>query len=187
MGTRTAARLVLVRHGHPRGGYGDDHDPGLDDVGRAQADSMADALASLGPLPVLVSPLRRTRETAAPLEARWQTVARVEPRVGEIPSPTDDLRERTVWLRSVLASTWAELPAGLHDWRDALLDTLRGTGEDAVVVTHYVAINAVVGAATGDPRMIACAPDYCSRTVVDVSNDGFTLVELGEQAVTRVR
>ncbi|HEY7137247.1 MAG TPA: histidine phosphatase family protein [Acidimicrobiia bacterium] len=187
MGTETVARLVLVRHGHPRGGYGDDYDPGLDDVGRAQAGAMADALAGLGRRPLLVSPLRRTRETAAPLEARWETVARVESRVGEIPSPTDDLRERTVWLRSVLASTWAELPSGLHEWRDALLDTLRGIGEDAVVVTHYVAINAAVGAATGNPRLISCAPDYCSRTVVDVSADGFRLVELGEQAVTRVR
>ena len=49
-------RLVLVRHGHASGGWDDDPDPGLDDLGRAQAEAMADLVAPLGPLPILVSP-----------------------------------------------------------------------------------------------------------------------------------
>ena len=52
---------------------------------------MAAALAPLGPLPIVVSPLRRTRETAAALERLWATTAVVDDRVAEIPSPTDDL------------------------------------------------------------------------------------------------
>jgi broad specificity phosphatase PhoE len=182
-----AARIVLVRHGRPEGGYGDDHDPGLDDVGRGQADAMAAALAPIGPQPVVASPLRRTRETAAPLEARWATVARVEPSVGEIPSPTAVLAERSAWLRTVLAGTWPDASDELHEWRDRLLDTVRRIDVDTVVVTHYVAINTIVGAATGDDRLVSCAPDHCSRTVVDVDASGLTLVALGEQAATRVR
>ena len=50
---------------------------------------MAEVLAPLGPLPVVVSPLRRTRETAAPLLARWSVEPVVEPAVGELTAPPD--------------------------------------------------------------------------------------------------
>ena len=56
---RPVSRLILVRHGRAAGGWDDDLDPGLDDLGRAQAEAMADLVAPLGPLPILVSPLRR--------------------------------------------------------------------------------------------------------------------------------
>ena len=46
-------------------------DPGLDALGHSQAEAVAQKLASLGPLPILSSPLRRTRETAAPLAKLW--------------------------------------------------------------------------------------------------------------------
>ena len=56
--------LVLVRHGRPAAGWDADPDPGLDPEGVAQAERMAAALAPSGPLPIVVSPKRRTRETA---------------------------------------------------------------------------------------------------------------------------
>ncbi len=180
------ARLVLIRHAHPHAGYAQDEDPGLDDLGRRQAASMRDAVTPLGPRPILVSPLRRTRETASVLEEAWATPATVEPRVGEIPSPFG-LGERSTWLRSVLASTWSEQPSELLQWRDRVLDTLRAVRSDTVVVTHFVAINVVAGAATGDERITNCLPDYCSQTIVDVDADGFTLVETGAQASTQIR
>ena len=61
------SRLVLVRHGRAAAGWDADADPGLDATGREQADAVAAALAPEGPLPVVVSPMRRTRETAAPV------------------------------------------------------------------------------------------------------------------------
>ena len=64
-------RLFLVRHGRATGGYGADLDPGLDDLGRAQAAATAERLGPLGPLPMITSPLRRAREPAAALEARF--------------------------------------------------------------------------------------------------------------------
>src|SRR5205823_2854249 len=89
------SRLILVRHGEAAAGWHQDRDPGLSEDGHRQAADMAAALAPLGPLPIVVSPLRRTRETAAPLEAVWGTAATVDCRVGEIVSPIDDLEERT--------------------------------------------------------------------------------------------
>ena len=180
-------RLVLVRHGRPTASYGDDHDPGLDDVGRAQAEAASEALASIGPQPILVSPLRRTRETASPLARRWAATPVVDERVGEVRSPSDVLADRMAWLRTVLASSWPDLPDELRAWRDEVLVVLRELQEDTVVVTHFVAINVVVGAATADARVVCSTPDYCSRTIVDVEPHHFRLVELGAQAATVVQ
>jgi broad specificity phosphatase PhoE len=181
-------RLFLVRHGQAAAGWGDEHDPGLDDTGRAQAAAVASALAAFGPLPVVTSPLRRTRETAAAFERTWGVVASVDPAVGEIPSPTDDLQARQSWLAGVLAERWDGLAEGLRTWRDAVADALRAIDVDAVVVTHYVAINAAVGAATGDDRVVCFHPDNCSVTVVEHAGSGSAIrvVELGTVRGTAV-
>ena len=46
-------KLYLVRHGHAAAGWGDHPDPGLDALGRAEAEAMAERLAPLGPLPLV--------------------------------------------------------------------------------------------------------------------------------------
>lgn len=173
-------RLVLVRHGEAAAGWGDDPDPGLSERGRAQAEAMASALAPMGPLPVIVSPLRRTRETAAALEGRWGVTARVDAAVGEVPSPTDDLGARMAWLRGLLPTPWDEWPDALQAWRRSVVSTLLAIEEDSVIVTHYVFITVAVGSQ-------AYAPDYCSSTVLDVVDGGLRLVSAGGQAVTVVR
>ncbi len=63
-------RITMVRHGQAAAGFSDDLDPGLSALGREQADAAAAALAPIGPQPIIASPLRRCRETAAPLAAR---------------------------------------------------------------------------------------------------------------------
>lgn len=181
-------RLVLVRHGRASGGWDADLDPGLDDVGRAQAEVMADLVAPRGPLPILVSPLRRCRETAAPLERRWATVGTVEPAVGEIPSPPDvPMQERTSWLREAMAGTWADIGAEYTGWRDSVVSRLLAIDVDTVVVSHFVAINAAIGAALGDDRMVLRSLDNCSVTVLDVDAGALRLVEGGHEADTLIR
>jgi len=182
-------RLYLVRHGQPLARYDQDHDPGLDEVGRAQAEAVASDLAPLGPLPVVASPLRRTRETAAPFEKQWAVTASVDSAVGEIKSPTDDLAERTAWLTEILRGErrWGELDAERQDWRDGVLGALLALNSDTVVVTHFIAINAAVGAATGDDRVVHFRPDNCSCTVLESDGRALTLVELGRQATTVVQ
>ena len=105
-------RLHLVRHGRAAAGFGESHDPGLDEVWRTQAEAVARELAPLGPLPILTSPLKRTRETAAPLAKLWNVQPVVEEAVAEIPSPTDNLQGRVAWLRDFMAGSWrhASLP-----------------------------------------------------------------------------
>ena len=166
------ARLTLVRHGEAAAGWGDDADPGLSELGRRQADAVASVLGVGDPMPILVSPLRRTLETAVPLARSWRTDAVVEPRVGEIRTPAW-LGDRTSWLRGVMAGAWSQQDPGLRAWADDVVDVLLAQTEDTVVVSHFVAINVAVGRATGDDRVVCVRPGNCSRTVLE--NDGGVL------------
>lgn len=182
--------LVLVRHGEAAAGWDADLDPGLSSEGRAQAEALIHDLVHLGPLPIVVSPLRRTLETAAALAARWGVEPRTEPGVGEIVAPADraDLAARTDWLRTAMAGHWSDLGDDHLAWRQRVLDRLGAIEGDAVVVSHFVAINVAVGEASGDDRVVCFAPGYCSRTVLNVDEDGrFTVRRLGQSAVTQVR
>jgi broad specificity phosphatase PhoE len=162
------SRVLLVRHGRAAAGWDDDLDPGLDDLGRAQASAMAAHLASVGPWPLVVSPRRRTRETAAALEGAWGVGARVESRVGEIATPDGiGLADRGTWLRDLVDRRWSELGHDLKVWRQDVLEALWALDTETVVVTHFVAINVAVGWATGDDRVVSVSPDYCSVTALD--------------------
>ena len=86
-----------------------------------------------------------------------------------------------------MGSTWASQPDELHAWRRRVVDFVRSLeGQDAVVVSHFIAINAAVGAATGDDRVISFAPDNCSVTELKVEGGKLEVVELGGTARTHV-
>ena len=180
------ARLHLVRHGKASAGWDADPDPGLDDTGRTQAAATAARLAPLGPMPILCSPLRRTRETAAPLEAAWGTSATIDERVSEIPSPTEDLQARTVWLQRALRGQWTDLGDEYLAWRDRLLDALADVREETTVVTHFVAVNAVLGAALGSDDLVVMAVANASVTVVEHDGTSFQVVDAPAEASTDV-
>lgn len=180
------ARLYLARHGRAAAGFGEDHDPGLDDLGRAQARDLTDQLDALGPMPVVVSPLRRTRETAEPLLARWGVDPIIDPRVAEIPSPSDDLAERAAWLHDAMSGGWSDLEATQQEWRAGLVAALLAIDTDTVVVTHFIAINAALGHATRDDRVVVEIVGNCSCTVIDNTGGDLRVVDLGGTAVTIV-
>jgi broad specificity phosphatase PhoE len=181
-------RLVLVRHARAAAGWDTHPDPELDDVGRAQAAVLAVELGSEPPRLVVTSPLRRCRETAAPLAAAWEMVPVVDEAVAEIPSPVDvPMDERVAWLRAAITKEWADLGPRYTTWRDAVVARLVAFTEPAVVVSHFVAINAVIGAAVGDDRVVIRRLDNCSRTVVEVDGDRLRLVDAGHEADTLIR
>ncbi len=178
--------LYLIRHGQASAGFDQDHDPGLDSVGRAQAEAIGGELESLGPLPLVSSPLRRTRETAAAFEKRWNVRATIERAVAEIPSLTEDLQARTDWLRQAMQGRWADLPPTYQQWRGQVVDTLLAMKKTTIVTTHFIAINAAVGFATQDDRLVCFEPDNCSCTRIEVADGTLRLVELGRQRETDV-
>jgi broad specificity phosphatase PhoE len=181
------ARLVLVRHGRAAGGWDDDLDPGLDDVGRAQALGVAEVIGCEGPRPIVTSPLRRCRETATPLAARWGVDPTMDDAVGEIPSPPGvPLGQRVPWLREAMAGTWAQLGPVYTGWRDAVVARLLAFNVDTVVFSHFVAINAVLGAANGDDRLVIRSLDNCSRTLIHTEGGQLVVLQAGHEADTLI-
>jgi broad specificity phosphatase PhoE len=186
------ATVRLVRHGRATGGWDADPDPGLDDVGVVQAAMVADLLAPLrdGDRPHLVtSPLRRCRETATPLAARWGIEPVVEPLVAELPSPDGvPFGQRVPWLQEAIGGTWTALGRRYLDYRDAFVRYVAGLTEDTIVVSHFIAINTVIGHCVGDDRVMINRLDNTSVTVVETSpSAGLTLVGIGAEADTQLR
>ncbi|MFO7590366.1 MAG: histidine phosphatase family protein [Acidimicrobiia bacterium] len=175
-------RLLLVRHARPTENWDAAPDAGLDPLGREQAARLVDVLGDHPSRPVLTSPLRRARETAAPLAAHWGTGTHVVPAVGEITAPHVDPDARVGWLRGVLAGTWSEVDDRLASWRATLLDALTTIEQDSVVFSHFVAINTAVGAATGDERVMCFAPAHASVTELAVDDGALRLVALGAES-----
>ena len=87
------AQLYLVRHGRAAAGF-DVADPGLDALGRSQAEEAATKLASLGPMKIVSSPLQRARETAEPLVRKWDRQPIVEKAVAEKTASRAKLSDR---------------------------------------------------------------------------------------------
>jgi broad specificity phosphatase PhoE len=177
------ARIYMVRHGRAEAGFGESLDPGLDAIGHSQAEAIAQKLASLGPLPILSSPLRRTRETAAPLAKLWNVEPVIEKAVAEIRSPWGmTLDGRVAWLRMLMAGSWRDVPRDLAEWREDCVASVTEVSRDTVVFSHYVAINVIVGAATGDHRVVVFSPDNCSVTSFETDGQSLRLIEKGQEA-----
>ena len=182
-------QIHLVRHGKAAAGFGSHKDPGLDELGLRQARAVANMLDKrLGddrPL-LFSSPLARAMETSQPLAQQWHCEVGIEYRVAEIPSPTEDLQERAQWLQTAMQGGWSALSEDAQAWRQTLVEHLLSQTKDCIVFSHFVAINAAVGAATNDDRMRIFAPDNCSVTTLDNSGGQLAVVALGVTADTHV-
>jgi broad specificity phosphatase PhoE len=180
------ARIYLVRHGRAAAGFGDALDPGLDALGQEQARVTAKRLNEFGPLPIISSPLKRARETAAPLAQLWKREPVIEEAVAEIPSQAQTLAERAQWLRDFMAGSWRDASMELAAWRENAIAALAALSQDSVIFSHFIAINAAVGAAVGEDRVVVFSPDNCSVTVLENAGGRLSLIEQGHEAVTRV-
>jgi len=179
----------MVRHGRAAAGWDTEVDPGLDALGITQAVTVAEGLRDLGPLLIATSPLRRCRETAAPLAAAWGVDAEVHAAVAEIPSPPGvPMGERVAWLRLAMSGEWSSLGERYTAYRDAVGTWVGGRRDDVVVFSHFVAINAAIGVATGDDRLVIASLDNASVTTFEVDDAGsIRLVEVGAEADTLIR
>jgi broad specificity phosphatase PhoE len=182
------SRVHLVRHGRAEAGWDVDPDPGLDDLGRQQAQHAAERLAPLGPLAMVTSPLLRCRQTAEPLASRWSATVTVEAAVAEIPSPDGiAMADRVEWLRAAMAGSWQAMGPRYTGYRDTVVRAVCSLPADTVVFSHFIAINAIIGAALDDDRLVIRSLDNCSITVVDVVDGVLRLVEGGHEADTLIR
>ncbi|MGB0698324.1 MAG: histidine phosphatase family protein [Parvibaculales bacterium] len=186
-------RIYMIRHGKAAAGWDGDADPGLNELGRTQAEAVAEKVQALvaAPVPIYSSPLKRCQETAAPLAAAWGVTPQIEAGVGEIPPPLEDLTERTQWLRRVMAGTWeglyrdavsVESGVDFRGWNDNVVNTLNAfKGEAVVIFSHFIALNAAYCAATGAADVVSFAPENCSLSIFDTDGTSLSLVAEGEE------
>lgn len=174
--------LYLVRHGRPAAGV-EKWDPGLDPVGRSQAEHVAEALRRVGAVRLVTSPLRRARETAAPIADALGLPLEVVDEVAEVFDRTMTISDRRSMLAPFLSGRWSQQPARLRSWRDQLLAKLVELGQKpTIVVSHLVAISAAIGASTEDDRVTPCALANASITTLEVRSDRLVLRRPGEVA-----
>lgn len=182
-------RVYMVRHGRAAAGWDTAVDPSLDELGTKQARQVASSLSALGGMQIVSSPLARCRETAAPLASMWNVEVVVEPKVSEIPSPVGySMESRVGWLRAAMQGTWSDLDPLYSDYRNAAFDFVASLKSDTVIFSHFVAINAILGKALGDDRVLIDSLDNCSVTQFTADGVGnLHVVERGRQADTLIR
>ena len=152
--------IFLVRHG--RASAGAEHlDPGLDDVGRQQASHVSEALQSHAVGRLVVSPMRRCRETIAPIAYALGMKPEVREEVSEVFDPAMAADQRRTMIGPFMQGVWSDQPEELLAWRrrclDAVLDLSQqasAASHDLVIVSHYIAICAVIGESTDDDRVV---------------------------------
>lgn len=183
-----AVRLFLIRHGEPEAAWGEADDPGLSAKGRTQAEVAARTLPD--GLAIVSSPMRRCRETAAAYETRLAASSRIDARVSEVATP-EGLADRRAWLAETFPwrlgaapRLWGSLEPALHRWRAEAIDAVRALERDTAVFTHFIAVNAVVGAALGREETIVCRPAPASITSLSLEGGVLRLIAHGESMDT---
>ncbi len=177
------AKLYLIRHAEPAALWGSHPDPGLSDLGKAQADSVGQALASLGISNLVTSPLARCQETASPLADMLAVTAKINLSVAEIPVPASVTDHKT-WLMSVMQGGWQDdhVDPMLRTWRSQIGETLQSLTTDTIIFSHFVAINAAVGLAQGHDKVTSFKPGHASVTILETTSTGLSVIELGQQS-----
>lgn len=174
------ARLRLIRHGEAAPALQGDNDPGLSVRGVRQALALP-SLLSERPDRLLTSPLIRARETALPLAASFELERSVEPDYGELPwREGQSAVERVTELSGAFRMAWSDFDAQWRGWRSRLIERALSETGDVVIVSHFVAINVLVGLALADDRAVVVRLANASVTELHVSADGLRVVALGE-------
>ncbi len=193
--------IYLVRHGaHDRLGlYLDGRRPGvpLSELGRRQAERLADRLARERVDRVYTSPIERARQTAAPIAARLGVTLETEPALEEIDfgewtgMAFDALRPSEQWQHWNSARAIAQAPSG-ETMRAAqarmldFIDARRAAApeEACVLVGHADLIKAAVvfylGLSLNDLPRFDIAP--ASLTRIEIEPWGARVVTLNEVA-----
>ena len=164
-------QIALVRHGRASAGWDTAVDPGLDDLGRNQADEVAEKLDLIfagQPVQIISSPLLRCQQTAKPFADLRTIPVRVCAEVAEIPSPSGvEMSGRVDWLRAAMQGTWAELGGEYVEFRNSVVKFVQALETSTVVFSHFIAINVVVGSLIADDRLVSRRLDTCSFTLLD--------------------
>lgn len=179
--------IHLVRHGEAAASWDRSPDPGLSETGLQQALSVRQQFAHEPAAPVYSSPLRRARETAQPLAEAWGADITVAPAFAEIPTPWGySLEQRMQWLLALRDQSWETASAALQGWRAGILQGVSQLPAGAVVFTHFMVMNTLVGQATGRQDYVCYQPANGAVLTLEIRNDTITIRALGAESATPV-
>ncbi len=201
-------QIALVRHGRASAGWDTAVDPSLDDLGRRQAENAAKKLDQIfvgRQVEIISSPMLRCRQTAdefaklrtdrgSPSLAKDATLQAIAPvrvcaEVAEIPSPSGvEMSARVDWLRMAMQGVWSDLGGEYVAFRDSVVKFVQSLETNTVIFSHFIAINAVIGALSGDDRLVIRSLDNCSITLLECDESGnLHIAQSGHEADTLIR
>jgi 2,3-bisphosphoglycerate-dependent phosphoglycerate mutase len=181
--------LILIRHAEPvriaSGDVDGPADPGLTERGHDQARRLAAWLAVDGLDALVTSPLRRARETAAPLASALDLEPIADPGVSEYDAtsgeyiPIEELRaaKDDRWYATI-EGRWSDAggvdPDAFQREVVPAIDALitSHAGERVAVVAHGGVINVYLAHVLGLARPLWFHPEYTSVSTVQASRGG---------------
>jgi len=172
-------RLFLVRHGQAENST-NNYDPGLSLIGvkQAMALALAPEFSAIGETRLAASPLLRARETALPISATLEIEREIDPGYAELPwRKGQTVVERATNLPYELRGNWDELSVDRQSWREAVIHHAMQEEGTVIIVTHFMVINVLVGAALNDSRVVVCKPDNTSITEIHIVDATLHLIK----------
>ena len=185
--------LLLIRHGRPLRAHGGDGpaDPGLSPLGTRQSEALADWLASERLAAIYASPLRRARETAAPLADRLGLDVTLDDSIREYDADAVEY----IPMEELKASgdpRWNEVPQALPEFRERVIDGIERLvaahpSERIAVVCHGGVVNVYVAWVVKTRTELFFLPHYTSISRVLAAGGGQRSVDtINETAHLRV-
>lgn len=183
--------LILVRHALPvriDGGDGP-ADPSLSEDGRRQAQALASWLADEPIDAIWSSPMRRARETAAPLEEATGLLAEIDVDLREFDAdevhyiPMEELTRDDPRWRELIARLGSPEQFAFRDVAAAAVERIvaANPGRTVVVVCHGGVVNAYLSSILHIDRPLFFEPTYTSISRVRASSSGVrSLVSVNE-------
>jgi len=185
--------LLLIRHARPLRAHGGEGpaDPALSPLGLRQAEALADWLAEERLDAIYASPLRRARETAAPLAAKLGLDVAIDESLREYDAdaveyiPMEDLK-------AAGDPRWNEVPDALPEFRERVIDGIerlvKAHGSERIaVVCHGGVVNVYVAWIVRSRTELFFLPHYTSISRVLASGSGQRSVDtINETAHLRV-
>lgn len=172
--------LLLIRHGLPvridEGAVVGPADPPLAELGTVQARRLADWLAPERVDAIWCSPMRRARETAAPLSERLALPVTYEDGLAEF----DKHATSYIPIEELKAANdprWYELPERPEEFAVEVVDAIERIvrahpGQRVAVVCHGGVINAYAGHVLGIGDPLFFLPAYTSITRIWAASTG---------------
>jgi len=178
--------ILLIRHAEAAASWGTHPDPGLSDLGQAQAERLADRLLREYDVSgIISSPMQRCQQTAAPFSRRRGLSTQIASEVSEIPTPPD-VPDRREWLNTILSGQWAHMPDTIIAWRQRLMTCLSQLPDHSAVFTHFVAINAIIAGLENHDTVRVFNPGHTSITLLDRDDSGLLVISRQDQIAGQI-